>query len=375
MNFKAVHDICEIKEPLHWTPEKSELMLEALRTMVDFHKAHNASIRWLYQKYNFESQQLKKESDIAKIPALGVTAMKYNLFTSLNPNDSVLRLTSSGTRGQKTQILFDQESLNRVQRMMDVYLEQEGFVSDQLQNYMVFNYNPDQAGDLGTAYTEKNQLRFAPVHRVHYAIQKDENGNWVFDKNLVYDILKSYESEKYPIRIFAMPAFLFEFIEFLESEKKQKFEFSNLSWILTGGGWKAAEDKKVSREQFRELCRKWFAIPEAQQRDAFGMAEHCAPYFQCRSHRFHIPVFNRILIRDPLTYKVLPPGEVGLMELITPFNAMMPTTALLSTDYAMIDPTPCDCGWKSATFSLIGRAGIQKHKGCAISANELVRRK
>jgi len=372
--MKACHAVCEIENPVDWTEQKMALFRESCREMAAYHQKHNAEIRHLYQRYGFQPEHIQTEADLAKIPALGVTAMKYYLLTSLPHDQAVLKLTSSGTRGQKTQIWFDQASLDRVQRMMDVYLDQEGFVSDKKQNYLVFNYNPDQAGDLGIAYTEKNQLRFAPVNRVFYAIEKNAAGQWVFEKEKAYRFLKEYEKEGLPVRIFAMPAFLFEFIEFMKEKNLPPLKFHKDSWTLTGGGWKAAEDKKISRADFRNLCYEAFGILTERQRDAYGMAEHCAPYFECKEHRFHIAVYNRILIRDPETMQVLPPGEPGLMELLTPFNAMMPTLAILTTDYGKLHADACKCGWKSPTFEVIGRAGMTKHKGCALTASEIVKR-
>jgi hypothetical protein len=74
-----------------------------------------------------------------------------------------------------------------------------------------------------------------------------------------------------------------------------------------------------------------------------------------------------------VTLEVLPPGEIGLLEFITPFNAMMPNLAVLSTDLGYLDPTPCPCGRLSPTFTLVGRGGVEKHKGCAIAAGDIVR--
>ncbi len=379
--MRACTAISEIRDPLDWTPEKSALFVDACREMALYHRASCPELRFLYERRGFDPESIRSEADIERIPAVGVTAMKYFLLTSMDPAASVLRLTSSGTRGQKTQVLFDQCSLDRVQRMMDVYLEQEGIVSKAPANYLVFNYDPDQAGDLGTAYTEKNQLRFAPVNDVLFAIRKNgaverggsSGGDWEFRKNEVYDRLVRYEREGLPVRIFAMPAFLFEFLEDLRARGLRPLRFATGSWILTGGGWKAAEDKKVSREAFRGMCLEAFGIDPAYQRDAYGMAEHCAPYLECREHRLHVAAFNRVLIRDPLTLRRVPDGEGGLLELVTPFNAMMPTLAILTTDYGRIHPEACRCGFRSPTFEILGRAGLSKHKGCAITAAEIVK--
>ena len=63
-----------------------------------------------------------------------------------------------------------------------------------------------------------------------------------------------------------------------------------------------------------------FGVPEHRIRDGYGMAEHSAPYFECKKHQLHVPVFNHLIIRDPETMDVLPPGEVGILELISPFE-------------------------------------------------------
>ncbi len=104
------------------------------------------------------------------------------------------------------------------------------------------------------------------------------------------------------------------------------------------------------------------------------MAEHSAPYMECRRHRFHVPAFNRVYVRDPETLKLLPSGKTGLLELVTPYNAMMPNLALLTTDLGFLDPRPCPCGYNSPTFTLVGRGGLTKNKGCAITAGEIVKR-
>ncbi|MDZ4662810.1 MAG: hypothetical protein SGJ18_14450 [Pseudomonadota bacterium] len=372
--FESSEKISAIENPVDWTPEKNTLFYKSCEEMANFHYKNNHVIRHLYDRHGFDPNSIKCESDVARIPSVSVTAMKYHLLTTLPHTDTVLRLTSSGTRGQKTQIWFDQQSLDRVQKMLDVYFEQLSFVSNIPNNYMIFNYDPDDAGDLGIAFTEKNQMRFAPIADSFFAIKKDSQGSWYFDKEKVMAKLRKFENEKKPIRIFAMPAFLFEFLNWMRVEGHQPLKFSSESWIMTGGGWKAAEDKKITREAFRIMCQEAFGIPLHQQRDAFGMAEHCAPYFECAQHRFHIPVFNRIIIRDPLTMTEVPKGESGLMEFVTPFNAMMPTLSILSTDYGRIRSEACDCGGASPTFEILGRAGTSKHKGCALTASEIVRR-
>lgn len=371
-DWTAVETLCRVTDPLDWTPAKSTAMVNACREMARFHQQNCDPIAHVYRRHDFDPESLQVEADLARIPVVGVQAMKHHLLTSRPHEAAVLKLTSSGTRGQKTQIWFDQPSLDRVQAMMSTLWTHEGLVSDQPTEYVMFSYSPDDAKDLGIAFSNSNLQRFAPVARSHYAIRKDPDGTWTFDVAATLAHLTEIARGDRPARLFGMPGFIWELLE--QMKVGQRLQLPEGSLMVTGGGWKAAEDKQVSRIQFRRMVVDCFGIPQERVRDNYGMAEHCAPYIQCRLHQFHVPVFNRVLARDPISMAVLPPGQSGLLELVTPYNAMMPNLALLSTDVGQLDPEPCGCGRTAPTFTLQGRGGLSKAKGCAITAGEMVAR-
>jgi phenylacetate-coenzyme A ligase PaaK-like adenylate-forming protein len=367
--------VCRGPNPLDWDPEKRALMVRACREMALFHREHCREIHWLYDKYRFDPEDIKAEEDIERIPCLGVAAMKYYLILSLPPERSFLTLTSSGTRGQKTQVWFDKESLDRVQAQLRRLWEQEGLVSDRPTNYLQLVYDPEEAQDLGIAFSVKNEQQFAPASRACYAIKKNSQGEWEFRFKETIAVLREYCREGRPVRISGITRFIFELFEALDRDAEPLPPLPEGSLLLTGGGFKTAENRQVTKEEFRALAARHLSIPHQNMRDGYGFAEHSAPYVECRNHRFHIPVYNRVIARDPLTMKALPHGQPGLLEFVTPFNAMMPTLALLSTDVGYVDAQQCQCGWKSPTFTLMGRGGLVKHKGCAIHASEIVKRK
>lgn len=278
LSFPSSDSICSIRDPLDWTEDKNKIMWNACREMAQFHFMHSPEIKSIYSKARFQPEQIQSEADLERIPMLAVTAMKFHLITSMPHDQCVLQLTSSGTKGQKTQIWFDQKSLDRVQRQMDVYLEQEGFVSTQKTNYMIFTYDPEDAKDLGIAYSDKNLQRFAPAHRVHYTIKKNAQGQWHFDVERALVELKSFVNEGLPVRMLGMPGFIHEFLTYLKTQN-EKVACPKESLMLTGGGWKAAEDKQITRESFRNEVAMYLGIPTERMRDGYGMAEHCAPYF------------------------------------------------------------------------------------------------
>jgi phenylacetate-coenzyme A ligase PaaK-like adenylate-forming protein len=389
MRFSNCEAICRVKDPLVWTARKTRLMIAACRELAVFHYRNSRELAAIYRRRGFDPRSIRSEADLKRIPMLGVSAMKRFLLTSLPHERCVLKGTSSGTRGQKTQMWFDQASLERCQSQLSVLWGEEGLRSQEPTNYLMFVYDPTEAKDLGIAFSVTNQQRFAPAARSFYAVRKacgigssagpgrtnahtagGRTGAWEFRKADTMRALREYTGAGLPVRILGIPSFIYEFLD----EMKEPVRLPPRSWMVTGGGWKAAEDKKVSREYFRELAAKMLGLHLENIRDGYGMAEHAAPYLECRKHRFHVPAYNRVYARDPVTLAVLPSGRPGLLEFITPFNAMMPNLAILSTDMGMLDAQPCPCGCNSPTFTLLGRGGLVKHKGCAIHAGEIVRR-
>lgn len=373
LNMSIIDEACKIEKPLTWTKENRSLFVQACREMAIFHSGHSPELNYLYKKYGFNPESIMSEEDLESIVPVGVTAMKYYLLTSLPHDKAVLKLTSSGTTGQKTQIWFDRESLDRVQGMLTSLWEEEGLVSASPANYLFFVYDPKDAEDLGITFSINNQQRFAPPLKSYYAIKKDQNGAWKFDHEGTLSQLEDFAREGKPVRLSGIPSFMYELLDIME-KRGEKVVLPPGSLVMTGGGWKAREDKKVSREVFRAKITNCLGIPDELIRDGYGLAEHSSPYIDCKDHRFHVPAYNHIIIRDPITMKPLPKGEAGLLELITPFNAMLPNLAILSTDIGYLDPDLCSCGHNSPTFTLTGRGGLTKHKGCAIAAGDIVRR-
>ena len=364
--------LCREPDPLDWTPHGRSLFIEACRELALFHYEHSSDLRYVYDRAGFSPEQIQHESDVERMPFFGVTGMKHFLLTSRPEEEAVLQLTSSGTSGQKTQIWLDQASLDRAQSMLEVLWQQEGLISDEPTNYLMFVYDPEQAQDLGIAFSCQNEQRFAPKKDEIFAIQKQPDGQWAFDKERLAQRVRAFADEGQPVRLVGIPSFLWEFLQW--QQERGTIEMPPGSMVLTGGGWKAAEQKKVTPEQFRTALGSVFGIDPDNIRDGYGMAEHAAPYVHCREHRFHIPVFCRVIARESVTLEPLPPGEVGMLELVCPFNTMMPNIAILSTDLGAVDRDPCPCGRAAPTFTLSGRAGLRKHKGCAVTADELVRR-
>src|SRR5438874_1312439 len=124
--MSAIDQLGEIKEPFAITPEADALFVAALQEAVAWHLEQNQVYRNLAAKRGFSLEHLRTIADVPQVPHIFVNAFKYHELLSVPAEEVVLTLTSSGTSGQKSQIMFDQVSLDRGLRMVDRVFETMG---------------------------------------------------------------------------------------------------------------------------------------------------------------------------------------------------------------------------------------------------------
>lgn len=348
------------------TSENDKAFFKDLNTILVHHYQHNEYIRFTFDKEGFDPERgVWTDEELKDIPYTHVNLFKYHHFQSCDSDLLALRLTSSGTNGQKSQMLLDQDSLDRVKKMAYNVYDGLGIVDEKKYNYLCFTYDPKVANDLGTAFTDELLTSFTQKDQVFYTFI--HNGeDFVFDKEKTVSKLKEFEKSPYPTRILGFPAFLYQII----NEYKLELDLGSDSWLLTGGGWKENADKEIEKKVFKELVEEKLGIPVAHTRDLFGMVEHGVPYVECANSRFRIPNYSRVLVRDPQTLEVLPYGESGLLQFVCCYNSSYPSFNYLSTDIGMKLEHRDGLGDE---LVLLGRAGISKHAGCALKALELMR--
>ncbi len=353
--------------------EHDAAFLAAMREALSWHLEHHATYRELCRQADFGLEDLQTIADVPRVPHVFVNVFKTHELLSIDRSEVALNLTSSGTTGQKSQIFFDRASLARGLAMVDRAHEEMGLYRPDLPtNYVIFAYDPNEAKNVGTAYTDSNITKFAPKKRSYHALRWDEAAAaFTFREAETLAVIQSYAEEGLPVRFLGFPAFLHRLLSRLKAEGK-RYELGPDSYVMTGGGWKKSESERIDFEDFLAEVEDVLGIPGGNVRDGYGMVEHGVPYLQCEHHRFHVPTFARAYAREVGTLEVLPPGEVGFLHLVTPYNLAMPALSLLTSDLATIE-TDCPCGRETPTISLQGRAGTRKNKGCAISAAQLLK--
>jgi phenylacetate-coenzyme A ligase PaaK-like adenylate-forming protein len=353
--------------PFDFSDSAKKLFLESFIENANHHFEKHEFTRKLWTKLGFNPSSLKTEDDLANVPGTMVHLYKEHEFCSVPKEQLALVLTSSGTGGQKSQQFLDQLSLDNVKLLALNIHRALGMASSTEYNYLCFTYDPAVANDLGTAFTDELLTNFTGKKEVYYAIQWDkEKNDFKLNEEGVVQTLKRFAASGTPTRILGFPALLFEVIE----KHNLQLNLGKDSWLQTGGGWKGKADKEIPKHEFRNYIFERLGISKENQRDLFGMVEHGIPYVDCEKGNLHIPNYARVFVRSPQDLSLLKNGERGLLQFLCTYNFSYPAPSLLTTDYGRVGT--CTCSLGGDVLFLEGRAGVSKHKGCALKALELV---
>lgn len=351
-----------------------QLFDDAMRETLAWHLKNCPDFR----SFMKESGISASSNDIATLapedfPPLLVTIFKEFRLVSVAEDQVKIELTSSGTGGRKSAIILDNRSYKRILKIVDHIFASLGLVNkEEKVNYLCFTYDPKVAGSVGTAFSDKMLTGLTKRRSVFYCIRYNEQvEDFEFDLEATTKKLIEFSKRPEPVRILGFPAHLWQVCNRLE-DTGLKLNLSNRSFIITGGGWKMHKDQEVTKDIFKERVERVLGIPSENIRDLFGMVEHGIPYVDCEHGRLHVPIYARAQTVDPETLLPVDSGQEGLLKLMTPYLSSYPSISLLTTDKAIIEEN-CPCGRAGKTFKITGRAGLAKHKGCAITALDLLK--
>lgn len=351
-----------------------DVFAEAMRQVVKWHAARcDYYSDWL-RRNSFDPDTIRTVEDVERIPFLHANFYKTHTIQSKPPEEYVITLTSSGTSGQKTQMFFDEWSMFASDKSADVQFGWYGRITKTPTNFMMYSYEPAPGVNTGTLRTRQMMRRYAPENGLEYALKFNGSGH-DFDLFGSIDALLRFEKEGLPVRILGFPAFLYFTLERMREMGYPPLKLNPESLVMMGGGWKGFVDKQLSPIEFRQYINDRLGLPHTCCHETYGAVEHGVAYTDCDEHHLHMPIYSRVVIRDPVTLEPVKDGEAGFVNVISPMNTGVPVPSLLLGDMGIMHGAgTCGCGNAAPWFQILGRAGTSKNKSCAIAASELLRR-
>ena len=133
--------------------------------------------------------------------------------------------------------------------------------------------------------------------------------------------------------------------------------------LIHGGGWKRLTDQAVAPAVFRAGLARSCNLTRIH--DFYGMAEQIGTVFlEGCDGLLHPPGFADVIIRDPRTWQPLPPGQVGVIEVLSLVPRSYPGHALVTGDLGVVEAVDPPGGWLGQGLRVLGRVVGAPVRGC-----------
>lgn len=135
--------------------------------------------------------------------------------------------------------------------------------------------------------------------------------------------------------------------------------------LVHSGGWKKLQDQAVDRATFRAGLRDRLGIRRVH--DFYGMVEQVGSVFlEGEDGLLYPPPFGEVLVRDPLRFEVLPDGQEGLLQVLSPLPLSYPGHSLLTADLGVVHRVERGPGGVPARgLQVRGRVPRAELRGCS----------
>jgi hypothetical protein len=144
------------------------------------------------------------------------------------------------------------------------------------------------------------------------------------------------------------------------------------SQILTGGGWKAEENKRLPEEIFREKVQEVLGIPQDRYHDVYAMSECSSVFLSCEGHYKHIPpVIVPFVLDEDLNQ--LGYDQVGRFAFIDPLPDSYPGFIITGDRVKILEHCPI-CHREGPVLDIeVTRLPGVEGRGCAAVMAELMK--
>lgn len=358
-------DYCDIDK------KNGGIFFKALKEELIFHYENNKKYRRFCRNKGFNPFDF--DGDYTQIPPVQVAVFKElgRQLASVPAKDIKLTLQSSATSGIPSSIPVDKLTAKRQAKAMVKVIG--AAIGNDRKPFLVMDVNPSEGFReiLGARYAAvTGYLNFASS--TGYFLKVNKDNKYYFD----IEAMRKYIAELDP----NIPTVVFGFTYILFSEiiKPLKqlditFKLPHGSKIIHIGGWKKLESEKVIKQEFNQEAASLFGVNSTDVIDIYGFTEQMGiNYPECACGCKHTPLYSDVIVRDTVTKKPLPNGQIGLLEFLSPIPHSYPGNAVLTDDLGVIEDGVCPYGRVGKRFKMLGRLKKAEIRGCGdILSNKL----
>jgi phenylacetate-coenzyme A ligase PaaK-like adenylate-forming protein len=353
-----MYDIADIQNipPFSLDKEqKGQFLSELLWDLTLHHHRQCPQYRRILDAWPFDVSTAISYRDL---PFLPVRLFKEYELKSVEEQDVVKQMTSSGTTGQQvSRIFLDKETATNQTKILTKIVSD--FIGTKRLPMIILDtrailkdrnlFSARGAGILGYSIFGSDKM---------YAL--DEEMRIDFEALDVF--LEKHKGEDIFLFGFTFMVWQHFYRELVKSGRSLDL---SRGILIHGGGWKKLVDEAVDNTTFKAKLKE--ACNLSRIYNFYGMVEQTGTvYMECEYGHLHASVFSDVIIRDPKDFSEAPIGEEGLIEVVSVLPKSYPGHALLTEDSGRIlGEDDCPCGRKGKYFSITGRIKNAEVRGCS----------
>jgi len=334
--------------------EKTELYIDALSFLTQYHDEHCEPYHKILKALNFDHTH---QCAIEDYPFIPVRLFKDYAMLSVADVDVIKTMMSSGTTGQKVAKIFIDRKTSGYQTKVLAKI-MASFLGPKRLPLVIIDARSAIKDRAAFSARGAGILGFSMLgYDVFYAL----------DENLQLDIaglnafLAKHQHEN--ILLFGFTYIIWEYFY-------RKLLALNIilpleqGVLIHGGGWKKLNTVAVTSDIFKSSLNQVCGIKKVF--NYYGMVEQAGSIFmECEKGYLHSSIFSDIIIRDQ-NFSVCPKQTGGLVQLLSLLPHSYPGHNILTEDLGeIVGIDDCPCGRYGKYFKIHGRIKDAEIRGCS----------
>jgi hypothetical protein len=307
-------------------------------------------------KFGFKSGGF---DSVAEVPFVPVRFFKEFDLLSVPEAEIVKKMTSSGTSGQPSRIFLDKVTA----------LGQTRALSSIMAGYVGSKRLPMLVIDTPEVISSRNVFSARAAGVTGFSIfARDRvfalDANLELDVDILQDFLAKHSGQDF--MIFGFTHLIYSQLVIGLRKFGSVIDLSN-GILVHGGGWKKLEVLRVSDAEFKAELRQLTGLRRVH--NYYGMVEQTGSIFvECEHGYMHASDYSEVIVRDPVTFSVLPKNEAGVLQLMSTLPLSYPGHSLLTEDVGeILSDDVCLCGRNGKSIKIHGRLERAEVRGCSDS--------
>ena len=310
--------------------------------------------RWLKAR-SIDVSQIKRIVDFPYFPSSIFKHVQFGETAAV-----VRTLQSSGTTSQlKSIIRLDSTTSRRQTKVLTKILS--ALLGKSRRPFLILDVEPKtNTNDHTLSARIAGMSGYLMAAKSRTFVGSETDGAITLNRELMTAVCEKLYAENNPPVIIGYTYMVFHLL--LESGINLRGMLPAGTSLLHFGGWKKLKDRRVPKHEFNNRIHDVTGMPLSELFDVYGFTEQLgAVYPSVGNSPAKVPVYSRVIVRDPTTLRPALDGETGLLQFLCPIPNSYPGQSLLNDDLG--SGSQSDNGYYNE-FYIRGRPDNAIARGC-----------